>query len=116
MSIDTITNLLGDAIKDPDCNRRNVGCGQCQDHGRIAAAPRFRRAIVPVDSIIVEETLGRELDDEHVQTLAEIIEHFGNRYPPTVSEDMRLLTGQPQLAAVQRLGRRTVEVIIEMTP
>jgi predicted P-loop ATPase len=83
---------------------------------RNAAAPKFRRAVVPVDSITVEETFGRELDDEHVQILAEIIEHFGNRYPPVVSEDMRLLTGHPQLAAMQRLGHRMVEVTIEMTP
>jgi hypothetical protein len=83
---------------------------------RGAHTPQFRRATVPVDSIIVEETFGRELDDEHVQTLAEIIEHFGNRYPPIVGEDMVLLAGHEQLLAVQRLGHRMVEVIIEMMP
>jgi hypothetical protein len=83
---------------------------------RDAAAPKFRRAIVPVDSIIVRETFGRELDDEHIQMLAEIIEHFGNRYPPIVSEDMILLAGHEQFLAVQRLGHGMVEVIIEMTP
>lgn len=83
---------------------------------RDAAAPKFRRATVPVDSIIVEETFGREPDDKHIQILAEIIEHFGNRYPPIVSEDMILLAGHEQFVAVQRLGHSVVEVIIEMTP
>jgi hypothetical protein len=80
------------------------------------AAPKFRRAIVPVDTIIVEEMFGREFDDEHIQILAEIIEHFGNRYPPIVGEDMVLLAGHEQFLAVQRLGHASVEVIIEMTP
>ena len=68
------------------------------------------------NSIIVEETFGREPDDKHIQILAEIIEHFGNRYPPIVSEDMILLAGHEQFVAVQRLGHSVVEVIIEMTP
>ena len=81
-----------------------------------AAAPKFRRALVPVDSIIVKETFGREIDDQHIEMLAEIIGHFGNRYPPIVSEDMVLLAGHEQFLAVQHLGHAMVEVIIEMTP
>ena len=86
-----------------------------RDAADLGANPKFRRAIVPVDSIVIEETFGRELDDEHVQALAEIIEHYGNRYPPIVSEGMELLAGHPQLAAVQRLGHRMMEVVIEVT-
>ena len=100
----------------PAVNGKDDDFGKPRDRAGVAAAPKFRRAIVPVHSINVGETFGRELDDEHVQTLAEIIEHFGNRYPPIVGEDMVLLAGHEQLLAVQRLGHRMVEVIIEMMP
>jgi hypothetical protein len=78
----------------------------------LAAAPKFRRAVVPVDSIIVEETFGREFDDPYVATLAAIVERYGLRDAITVSPDLKLRAGDRLLAAVKRLGWERVEVVI----
>jgi hypothetical protein len=80
---------------------------------RNAAAPKFRRAIVPVDSIIDEDTFGREVNDPHVATLAVIVERYGLRQPITVTPSLKLLAGQRWLAAVKRLGWQNVEVVID---
>lgn len=84
----------------------------CQNCIPPTPTPQFHRAIVPVDSITVEETFGRELDDAYVTTLATIVERYGLRDSITATPDLRLLSGQRWLAAVQRLGRPEVEVVI----
>jgi hypothetical protein len=74
---------------------------------------KFRRAVVPVASIVVEDTFGRELDDAYVATLAAIVDRYEElRHPIVLTSDMRLLSGHRWLAAVNRLGRQQVEVLI----
>ncbi len=94
---------------------------QASDHVKTSfphgAGPSLRRAIVPVASIRVEDSFGRELDDAYIGKLAAIVTRYGLRHPITVTPDLTLLAGHPWLAAVQRLGHRMVEVVIvEVTP
>ncbi len=87
------------------------------DHDGGIGKAGVRRALVPVDSIIVEETYGREFDDEYIATLAAFLERNWLWVRITVSPDLTLLSGHRWLAAVQRLGHRMVEVVIvEVTP
>jgi len=86
-------------------------------HGRVCADQKFRRVVVPVASIILGETFGRELDQDYVSMLAAIVERYGLRHPITVTADLRLLAGHPWLAAVQRFGSPMVEVVmVEVAP
>jgi hypothetical protein len=98
---------LADFDQQFDCGEDAVGQGP----------PQVRRAIVPVDSIIVGETFGRELEDAYVCILAAVVERYQLRDPITVTPNRRLLAGHRWLAAVKKLGWTAVEVIIlEVAP
>ena len=71
-----------------------------------------KRAEVLVNSIIDDNTFGRDLDDACVETFATIAECYGPRAPITVTKDFRVLAGGRWLAAVKKLGWSTVEVEI----
>jgi hypothetical protein len=98
--------LAGDAAVDLD---RQSGDG-------IDAGARgfrvLRRAVVEVDSIVVEETFGRELDDGYVDMLARLVDRYPVPLSISVTPDLRLLAGQRWLAAAKKLGWPTVEVVI----
>jgi hypothetical protein len=100
-AIDAVSSAALERKSEP--SRGNAG---------LAAAPKFQRAVVPLDSIAVGETFGRELDDAHVGMLAGIVERYGMRDPITVTPDLRLLAGHRWLTAVKKLGWPTVEVVI----
>jgi hypothetical protein len=76
------------------------------------AAPTVRRAVIPVDTILVEETFGRALDDDCIGMLAAIVERYGPQGLITVTPDFRLLAGHRWLIAVKKLGWAMVEVVI----
>jgi hypothetical protein len=89
---------------------------QGADHGKKSIPPKVaqtvRRAVVPVDSVVVEETFGREFDDLYVHMLAGFVERYGLRDSITVTPGLKLLAGDRWLTAVKRLGWEWVEVVI----
>ncbi len=72
---------------------------------------------VPVDSITVwEEAQSRKLDGADIDSLARSIRTEGLQNPPMVQKDgansYLLMAGQRRLAALKRLGSRTIPVLV----
>ena len=68
---------------------------------------------VPVDSIKQPRTtINRHFDENKVVQLAESIRLVGLRHAITVSEDNVLIAGRHRLAAVKRLGKKTIKAEI----
>jgi hypothetical protein len=90
-----------------------TGGGEQRGHGQARGQTKFRRAVVPVDSMVVGETYGRIFDDDFVDLLAAVLEHDqGLRHTITVTKELEVLAGHQWFAAVQRLGWNEVEVVI----
>lgn len=68
---------------------------------------------VPVDSIKQPRTtIERHFDENKVAQLAESIRLVGLRHAITISEDNVLIAGRHRLAAVKRLGKKTIKAEI----
>jgi hypothetical protein len=102
--VENVTAVSADAIT---AGREHRG------HGQARGQAKFRRAVVPVGSIVVGETYGRTFDDGFLDLLAAVVEHDrGLRHPITVTKELDVLAGHRWFAAVQRLGWNEVEVVI----
>lgn len=77
-----------------------------------AATMPFTRRIVPIDWIQTGDAYDTDVSDSEIERLSFVVMRFGLKDPISVLADGSLVAGARWLAAVKKLGWKTVEVVI----